>query len=142
MGREQLEKLLKHAFSQISHKELSPVVLEIMKRLNPVPAHYLKKVAGLPEVYQQCSIEVKRQVWENHQGLFGDEVRPILNKYIWEKDIELHKSSENASPVAPFFALAPRKRRESPVIQQLKDMIGLSFPLYQMMLMFVKTLYQ
>lgn len=142
MSKEALEKMLKQAFSQINHRELCPVALEIMKLLNPVPAHYLKKVAGLPEVYKQCSIEVKRQVWENHQGIFGDEVRPILNKYIWEKDIELHKGSENISSAAPFFAIAPRKRRESPVIQQLKDMIGLSFPLYQMMMMFVKTLYQ
>ena len=38
--------MLKNAFSQISYKELCPVALEIMKLLNPVPAIYLKKVAG------------------------------------------------------------------------------------------------
>ncbi|KAL5248257.1 hypothetical protein ACHWQZ_G017439 [Mnemiopsis leidyi] len=142
MPRESLEKMLKQAFSQIQHKELCPVALEIMKLLNPVPSNYLKKLAALPDVYKQCSIEVKRQVWEKHQGIFGDEVRPILNKYIWEKDVELHKGSESLNAAAPFFAIAPRKRRESPVVQQLKEMIGLSFPLYQMMLIFVRTLYQ
>ena len=44
MPRESLEKMLKQAFSQITHKELSPVALEIMKLLNPVPSNYLKKV--------------------------------------------------------------------------------------------------
>lgn len=55
----------------------------------------------------------------------------MLNKYIWEKDVELHKGSEGAALAPPFFAIAPRKRRESPVVQQLTEMIGTSFPLYQ-----------
>lgn len=144
LPRDTLEKLLKQAFSQMQHKELAPVGLEIMRLLDPVPAHYLKKIAAMPDVYKQCPIEVKRQVWEKQQGLFGDEVRPILNKYIWEKDVELHKGGAEDTTqanISPFFAIQARRRRDSPVIQKLRDMIGSSTPLYHMMLKFVRTLY-
>ncbi len=50
-------------------------------------------------------MEVKRQMWENNQSLFGDEVSPLLTQYIREKDHVLF-DHENLSNL--FFSPSPK----------------------------------
>ena len=37
------------------------------------------------ELYADCDIEVKRQIWMANNKLFGEEVTPILTAYAEEK---------------------------------------------------------
>ena len=90
-----------------------------------------------PELYKAAPREAKRQIWQGNQALFGDEVSPIINSYIKNKQSLLfdHKSRKN------FFSLSPKVRRNDDLVKQLVDMIGHNIDLYDMTLQFLRTLY-
>jgi len=47
-----------------------------------VPEKYITALIKDPHLYKSSPIEVKRQIWQKNQTLFGDEVLPLLTKYI------------------------------------------------------------
>jgi len=88
-------------------------------------------------LYKAAPTEAKRQIWQGNQGLFGDEVSPILNAYIKNKQSLLFEHRTRKS----FFNLSPKVRRSDELVKRLVDMIGHNIDLYDMTLQFLRTLY-
>lgn len=137
-AHKKLEAILDKSFPLIKIKSLEPVTMSLFKHLPEVPEKYLKALIKDKELYQASPIEVKRQIWQNNQALFGDEVLPMLNQYIKDKD-EIIFSTDG--PPNSFFSSSPKQRRQSAVIKQLTNMIGKNVRLYDMVLQFLRTLF-
>lgn len=65
------------------------------------------------DLYKACAVEVKRQIWQDNQALFGDEVSPLLKQYILEKENILF--SNEISVLNNFFSPSPKARRQGEV---------------------------
>ncbi|GFR07136.1 negative elongation factor B [Trichonephila clavata] len=133
-----LKELLQKSFVLINVPKIKPVVLCILKNMDRVEDRYLKHLVANKQLYQECDVQVKRQIWQDNQSLFGDEVSPLLSQYIKEKEDLLFKHSD---PIAQFFAPSPKQRRQGEVVQKLLTMIGHNVKLYDMVLQFLRTLF-
>uniref|UniRef100_T1J7M6 Negative elongation factor B n=1 Tax=Strigamia maritima TaxID=126957 RepID=T1J7M6_STRMM len=136
--QKKLKDLLQKTFPIIRVRCMRPVVLAVLKHLSHVEDKYLKELVTDRELYSECDTEVKRQVWQDNQALFGDEVSPLLSQYIKEKE-NLLFNHENLSN--QFFNLSPKLRRQGEVVQKLSHMIGRNIKLYDMVLQFLRTLF-
>lgn len=134
-----LEELLEKSFSLVKMPSLQPVVMCVMKHLPKVPEKKLKLVMADKELYRACAVEVKRQIWQDNQALFGDEVSPLLKQYIVEKENALF--SPELSVLHNFFSPSPKTRRQGEVVQKLTRMVGRNVKLYDMVLQFLRTLF-
>lgn len=134
-----LEELLEKCFSLVKMPSIQPVVMCVMKHLPKVPEKKLKLVMADKELYKACAVEVKRQIWQDNQALYGDEVSPLLKQYILEKENILYSS--DLSVLHNFFSLSPKTRRQGEVVQKLTQMIGKNVKLYDMVLQFLRTLF-
>ncbi|XP_015416812.1 PREDICTED: LOW QUALITY PROTEIN: negative elongation factor B-like [Myotis davidii] len=134
-----LEDLLEKSFPLVKMPSLQPVVMCAMKHLPRVPEKKLKLVMADKELYRACAVEVKRQVWQDNQALFGDEVSPLLKQYILEKERALF--STELSVLHNFFSPSPRRRRRGEVVQKLTQMVGKTLKLYDMVLQFLRALF-
>ncbi|KAF8796796.1 negative elongation factor B-like [Argiope bruennichi] len=133
-----LKELLQKSFILINVPKIKPVVLCILKNMDRVEDRYLKHLVSNKQLYQECDVQVKRQIWQDNQSLFGDEVSPLLTQYIKEKEDLLFKHSD---PITQFFAPSPKQRRQGEVVQKLLTMIGHNVKLYDMVLQFLRTLF-
>ncbi|XP_034649249.1 negative elongation factor B [Trachemys scripta elegans] len=134
-----LEDLLEKSFSLVKMPSIQPVVMCVMKHLPKVPEKKLKLVMADKDLYKACAVEVKRQIWQDNQALFGDEVSPLLKQYILEKENTLFSS--DLSVLHNFFSPSPKTRRQGEVVQKLTQMIGKNVKLYDMVLQFLRTLF-
>ncbi|XP_072285861.1 negative elongation factor B [Pyxicephalus adspersus] len=134
-----LEELLEKCFALVKMPSIQPVVMCVMKHLPKVPEKKLKLVMADKELYKACAVEVKRQIWQDNQALFGDEVSPLLKQYILEKENIL--LSSELSVLHNFFSLSPKTRRQGEVVNKLTQMIGKNVKLYDMVLQFLRTLF-
>ena len=139
-----LTKLLDRCFRYIgAEEELRAVCLCIMEKLPSVDAKYLSHIADNHDLYNACPLEVKRQIWQSNQGLFGEAVSPLLDKYVAEKESILCcplKGEAEGKPVS-FLSLLPKARRHTPIVQELVDMVSTSQALYTTLLQFLRTLF-
>lgn len=133
-----LEDLLEKSFPVVKVKSVRPVVLCILKHLPEIKEHYLTAILEDKDLYSEAATEVKRQIWQDKQALFGDEVSPLFSQYITEKDAALF-SHESAG--LTFFLPSPKVRRQSEVVTKLVHMVGKSVKLYDMVLRFLRTLF-
>lgn len=133
-----LEAILEKSFPLMKIHSLQPVTMCLFKHLPEVPEKYLKALIKDKELYKSSPIEVKRQIWQNNQAMFGDEVLPLLNQYIEDKDSIIFNVD---GPLNSFFTLSPKQRRQGPVIKELTNMIGKNVRLYDMVLQFLRTLF-
>lgn len=133
-----IETMLEKSFCVIKVASLRPVIMTMLKNLPKIKDIYLKEILDDKELYAEAATEVKRQIWEENQALFGDEVSPLLSQYIKEKENTLF-SHENSTSV--FFSLSPKGRRQGEVVQKLTNMVGKSVRLYDMVLQFLRTLF-
>uniref|UniRef100_A0A8D0HGZ8 Negative elongation factor complex member B n=1 Tax=Sphenodon punctatus TaxID=8508 RepID=A0A8D0HGZ8_SPHPU len=134
-----LEDLLEKSFALVKMPSIQPVVMCVMKHLPKVPEKKLRLVMADKELYKACAVEVKRQIWQDNQALFGDEVSPLLKQYILEKENTLF--SNDLSVLHNFFSPSPKMRRQGEVVQKLTQMIGKNVKLYDMVLQFLRTLF-
>lgn len=135
---QKLETLLDSSFPAIKNKDIRPICMAVMKHLPKVKDVYLKQLLEDKELYQEAATEVKRQIWENNQVLFGEEVQPLLAQYMQEKERSLWRHD---NPGLTFFSLSPRQRRQRPLLLRLLEMVGTSVTLYDMVLQFLRTLF-
>uniref|UniRef100_A0A915MJX8 Negative elongation factor B n=1 Tax=Meloidogyne javanica TaxID=6303 RepID=A0A915MJX8_MELJA len=105
------------------------------------------------ELYDQCSVSVRQQIWVKNETLFLESIEPILDSYISEErrqhlifgekgsDVLNESQSEGhgqqlLSPginvTSSFFAgeVATKQRRQRKQVQELISMIGLREQLY------------
>ncbi|CAF92133.1 unnamed protein product [Tetraodon nigroviridis] len=134
-----LEELLEKSFPLVKMPSIQPVVMQVLKHLPKVPEKKLKIVMADKELYKVCAVEVKRQIWQDNQALFGDEVSPLLKQYIVEKEAALFSS--DVSVLHSFFSPSPKTRRQGEVVLKLTQMIGKNVKLYDMVLQFLRTLF-
>ncbi|KAK7933269.1 hypothetical protein WMY93_004165 [Mugilogobius chulae] len=134
-----LEELLEKSFPLVKMPSIQPVVMQVLKHLPKVPEKKLKMVMADKELYKVCAVEVKRQIWQDNQALFGDEVSPLLKQYIVEKESALFSS--DLSILHNFFSPSPKMRRQGEVVLKLTQMIGKNVKLYDMVLQFLRTLF-
>ena len=97
------------------------------------------EIAEKEELYSDCPISVKRQIWQLNPGVFGEAVSPLLDQYIAEKESHLFNISENSKE--SFFMQTVKTRRQSPILRQLVEMLGSSLPLYNTLTQFLRTLF-
>ncbi|XP_050674407.1 negative elongation factor B [Leptidea sinapis] len=137
-NEKKLKELLAKSFPVVKVKALRPVIMGILKNIPHIDDKYLKVLVRDRDLYNDTDTEVKRQIWQDNQSLFGDEVSPLLSQYIREKENVLfdHESFANI-----FFTSSPKLRRASPVVTKLKHMVGTSIKLYDMVLQFLRTLF-
>ncbi|KAK8759526.1 hypothetical protein V5799_002846 [Amblyomma americanum] len=149
-GRERdkkLKEMLQKSFPVIKVPALRPVVMRIMKNMDHVDEKYLKQLVSNKTLYKECDVQVKRQIWQEHQSLFGDEVLPLLSQYIREKDEALWSltppvaAGATAAEASSFFGSSPKQRRQGAILQRLLVMVGRNVVLYDMVLQFVRTLF-
>uniref|UniRef100_A0A1E1XGU6 Putative negative elongation factor b-like protein n=1 Tax=Amblyomma aureolatum TaxID=187763 RepID=A0A1E1XGU6_9ACAR len=149
-GREKekkLKEMLQKSFPVIKVRALRPVVMCILKNMDHVEEKYLKQLVSDKTLYKECDVQVKRQIWQEHQSLFGDEVLPLLSQYIREKEESLWSLTPPAAAgaTAPeafsFFGSSPKQRRQGAILQRLLVMVGRNVVLYDMVLQFVRTLF-
>lgn len=133
-----LEALLLKCYPAIKVNTLRPVVMCILKHLPQIKEEHLVQIAANKEYYDEASTEVKRQIWQDNQPLFGDEVSPLFSQYIKEKENTVF-GHENGTLI--FYVPSPRVRRQGEVVQKLVHMIGRSLQLYDMVLQFLRTLF-
>ena len=133
-----LNDLLTKSFPVVNVKALRPVVLCIMQHLPKIKQEYLTVIVDNKDLYAEASVEVKQQIWQDNQALFGDEVSPLLSKYIDDRENLLfnHESQQ-----AAFFQSSTKSRRQDEVVQQLTKMVGKNIKLYDMVLQFLRTLF-
>lgn len=89
------------------------VLIECLFSYEQVPEKKLKLVMADKELYKVCAVEVKRQIWQENQALFGDEVSPLLKQYIVAKEAALFSS--DLSILHNFFSPSPKARRQGEV---------------------------
>lgn len=137
-NEKRLRQLLDKYFSAIRVASIQPIIMAILKNLDHVDDKYLKQLTADKTLYEKCDIVVKRQIWQEHQGLFGDEVSPLLSQYIKEKE-RILLNHEELTP--SFFSLTPRQRRQNETVQKLVQMVGKNVLLYDTILQFLRTLF-
>ncbi|XP_072942529.1 negative elongation factor B [Epargyreus clarus] len=133
-----LKELLLKSFPVVRVKALRPVIMSILKNTPHIDDKFLRVLVRDRELYNDTDTEVKRQIWQDNQSLFGDEVSPLLSQYIREKENILF-DHENLTNL--FFSPSPKVRRQGAVVQKLAHMIGSSVKLYDMVLQFLRTLF-
>lgn len=141
LDERQMEKLLQESFQFIVKDELRDIVVTIMERLETVPEKYLLSISENQHLYEVCPVNIKRQIWQNTQELFGEAVSPLLDKYIEDKDAKMFSQISEDGTTKSFFNYSPKVRRQSDIVQGLVDMIGSSVQLYNTLLQFLRTLF-
>ncbi|CAG9123885.1 hypothetical protein JYU34_014377 [Plutella xylostella] len=133
-----LKELLAKSFPVVKVKALRPVIMGILKNTPHIDDKFLRVLVRDRDLYNDTDTEVKRQIWQDNQSLFGDEVSPLLSQYIREKENVLfdHENLNNL-----FYSPAPKSRRGEEVVKKLAHMIGTSVRLYDMVLQFLRTLF-
>lgn len=138
-----LTKLLDRCFRYIgAEEELRLVCLTIMEKLPSIDSKYLSHIADNHDLYMACPLEVKRQIWQGNQGLFGEAVSPLLDQYVAEKEGLLNYTKAwGGGKMTSFLSLLPKTRRQSSIVQDLVGVVGTSQTLYATLLQFLRTLY-
>ncbi|XP_077987149.1 negative elongation factor B-like [Glandiceps talaboti] len=141
-GKERLDKieeLLEKSFPLIRIEAVQPIVMTLMKYLPQVPEKYLQVLVEDTTLYKKSAVDVKRQIWQDNQSLFGDEVSPLLSEYIRTKEKQL-VGMESINTTF-FFGTSPKQRRQGDVVVKLTEMVGKNIKLYDMVLQFLRTLF-
>jgi len=77
-----LGELLAKSFAVIRVKELRPIIMCLLQHLPKIERDYLITIMQDRELYMEAPVEVKQHIWQDNQALFGDEVSPLLSRYI------------------------------------------------------------
>jgi len=96
-----LNDLLKKSFPVIKVKPLRPIVLCLMQHITDISDVHLSYVVENNDLYLEAAVEVKQQIWQNNQALFGDEISPLLSRLV--------------------FVLVSIRVRNLPVMQSLRN---------------------
>lgn len=133
-----LQELLVRSFAFIKIPALQPVVMSVLKNVDNLDGKILNMLISDKSIYSACDVSVKRQIWLDFQSMFGDEVSPLLQQYIQEKEKLLTDALDVESP---FYLLTPKQRRQNTIVQQLADMVGDNVRLYETIVQFLRTLF-
>ncbi|XP_074655187.1 negative elongation factor B-like [Tubulanus polymorphus] len=133
-----LNDLLQKCFPVVKNKLLQPVVMGLLKHITNIRDDYLTQILEDKDLYNECAVEVKRQIWQDNKELFGEEIQPLFQQYIVEKEKLLlnHELTQHS-----FYSQAPKNRRQHEIVQKLVTMVGKNTRIYEMLLICLKNLY-
>jgi len=77
-----LNELLTKSFAVIRVKELRPIIMCLLQQLPKIDREYLLVIVQDRELYMEAPVEVKQHIWQDNQALFGDEVSPLLSRFV------------------------------------------------------------
>ncbi|GAM18670.1 hypothetical protein SAMD00019534_018450 [Acytostelium subglobosum LB1] len=138
MSWPKLEALLDKSFPYIGFEELKSIPMKVMQLMQDVPFRFLKKLSETPELYEQCPLEVKRQIWLINEQLFREKLLPLMHQYVEDPYL-----LQDLNELLVETLLLPSKRREgNAVLQEIAELVGKSFQLYTMAVDYIKELYQ
>lgn len=86
----------------------------------------MRKIIEDDAFYEECSVNVKQQIWLINDKLFAKAVEPLLNSYVDGKERILTSSTTNY-----FTCDTAKTRRQWKQIRELLSMIGTHEKLYQ-----------
>ncbi|KAI3429855.1 hypothetical protein D9Q98_010166 [Chlorella vulgaris] len=144
MQPDRLLQLLEASFPYIGIADLRAVPLAVLDRLQPVPATFLKQLAGDKELFVELPAGVQRQVWELDKKLLQVHALPLVLGYTLElatalKGLDMDESLPQE--LLPGLAGRPgaktyqpgRKmlRSGSSALQRLTKMVGRSRQIYK-----------
>ena len=135
---EQKVKILGEMIPLAGVDPVQSLLAELLSSFKSVPEQFLEQLADNPKAYKCCPVRVKRHIWEKNNGLFGEELRQLFDKYIAEKETMLLSLQESETS---FFAITPRTRRQHPIVNQLVEMVGMSPKLYEVLCSFLRVLF-
>lgn len=133
-----LQELLVRSFAFIKVPTLQPVVMAVLKNVSNLDGKILNMLISDKNIYKACDVSVKRQIWLDFQSMFGDEVSPLLQQYIQEKEKLLSDALDIDSQ---FYTLTPKQRRQNKIVQELAEMVGDNVRLYETIVQFLRTLF-
>lgn len=125
---ETINQLLKETFPYVKIKELRDVTMAVLKRHKDIPPKYLDVLATDAELFAECPMDVKRQVWVHSQRLFLEMTRKIMLEAVEQ----LH-ASWGTQDIGALIARA-KARRSTPQINELIRVLGTSLKLYNFVL--------
>ncbi|KAK9692718.1 hypothetical protein K7432_014216 [Basidiobolus ranarum] len=138
LDEERFHKLLKKTLPYIHLKELREVPVKLLsKHPERIPKEVLESISQQSDVYAECPVEVKRQLWLNDNTLFRDYVVPKLQRYHYDMDHYGIGRELRHKDVVKITKL----RREHSTIKDLVNVIGTNITLYDLVLGFLRTLF-
>eukprot|EP00126_Sphaerothecum_destruens_P001060 Sdes_comp12826_c0_seq2m3020 len=133
MDESLLHNLLEKCFPYVSFSQLRPVIFSILGKFQQIPAVFLASLWSDPLLYDECTIEIKRQIWVQNLSLFRQVVVEIFSEYIQsERTTSLSHDMSNHNPTPP------KRRRMNPHITKIAGFVGSSIVLYNHVLAFLR----
>eukprot|EP00056_Hartaetosiga_gracilis_P013448 m.221957 g.221957 ORF g.221957 m.221957 type:complete len:955 (+) comp13848_c0_seq3:25-2889(+) len=79
--QQKLNMLLFETFPFVQFKELRQITTNILDRLNAIPPKVLRHLRDNPEMLEDCSMTVRRQVWTYDKRALTRDLAHLLDKY-------------------------------------------------------------
>ncbi|CAJ0962022.1 unnamed protein product, partial [Mesorhabditis belari] len=138
-AQKKLEDQLEKCFKMYKVHQIRPIVLETLNNLRKVPDRYLKIVLCDAELYSECAVSVRQQIWLKNDKLFEEAVLPVLESYLRAKrnvECMIEPSTTNF-----FTSETTKSRRQQPQVQTLMQMIGNHDLLYEKVISIIRNRY-
>lgn len=81
VSQEALVSLAHRSKGYLDDPSIRTVFLAVMEQLDSPPEDLLLILAAEKEIYQRCTVDLKRKVWMVDNDLFTSEVLPLLGEY-------------------------------------------------------------
>lgn len=132
LGSTEINALLLKTFPFVQFPEIRPIVMTLLKKHALIPAAFLETLGSTPELYADCPLEVKRQIWCKKPKLFKDAALTLLDAYA---AIDMFQNI----PTDPSTTLPTAlQRRQHQSMREIVHVIGDSFDLYNLVLQHVR----
>ncbi|KAK0412343.1 hypothetical protein QR680_006157 [Steinernema hermaphroditum] len=131
-----LEAQLEKCFKMYRLPRIRPIVLETLKQLPTISDDYLDKIVGDDQLYAECAISVRQQIWLKHEDLFLVSIEPVVQEYLSAKNKLIN--SVDMSPNNFFTCDTVKSRRQNPEIIELHNITGDRPELFDMLNVYLK----
>ena len=131
-----MTELLTASFPFLGYDELREIPYTVMKKLGVVPQNILKNLQKDAKLQGFCPLEVKRQIWQIDDGLFRQQVFPIISSFLRNEKIDSNFYEIELQTKEP-----KEIRNNTESIQKLVEFVGDSLSLYNNLLHLLRTLF-
>ena len=128
--------MLQNTFAYTGFEELKEIPFTVMKHLQVVPSNFLKQLASDPRLYQNCPLEIKRQIWQSEETLFRQQIFPIVSVFLKKDDKVDSLFHEMEVKIDP-----KQIRDNTESLQKIAELLGDNLTLYNIFLHLLRTLY-
>eukprot|EP01091_Cochliopodium_minus_P020018 TRINITY_DN8610_c0_g1_i1.p1 TRINITY_DN8610_c0_g1~~TRINITY_DN8610_c0_g1_i1.p1 ORF type:complete len:742 (-),score=231.36 TRINITY_DN8610_c0_g1_i1:82-2307(-) len=135
-SKEKLTELLTATFPYLGYDELKEIPFAAMKKLGVVPPNILKSLQKDTKLQNFCPLEVKRQIWQVDDGLFRQQVFPIISSFLRNDKVDSFFYEIELQTTEP-----KEIRNNTESIQKLAEFVGDSILLYNNLLHLLRTLF-